>query len=572
MDENRDPESRRDFLGGIFSGAGKIVSSRIGIKARPETNYAPQPVDRSDSYLPIIRLPDTVRVYGENEVHNLDQLRGGLWAGDGVTVRTNVRTESVKVQLTADGMKPTRIAMRWQGDVKGVRRYLGDHWERSYGDAEWRAESAHRPMPWYFLAWDGKKTHAYGVLTRPSALCFWTADADGITLWMDVRCGGRGVELKGRELDVCEIIQREGLEGETPFAVHAEFCRRLCPNPRMPGICVYGTNDWYHLYGKNNPEEILRLTRIVADLAPNVENRAFSVIDAGWSPGGIEKGPFDRGNDEFGDMSALASEIKDAGLWPGIWVRPLAAAPDSPADWRLAHRPDFLDPSKPEVAQYVRQTIQRLVDWGYDLIKHDYTTWDLLGNWGFQMGSQVTADGWSFFDRSRTTAEIVNGLYDDIRYGAGEAIVLGCNTLSHLAAGIFEMNRIGDDTSGKEWERTRRMGINAIGFRIAQHGAFYAVDADVAAITAGQPWDLASQWLKLVAQSGTPLFISYDPDYLGPEHWQAIRDAFEWASTPQPLGEPLDWMNTTTPRKWRLRGQKAEFQWGAREGADPFLS
>ena len=53
-------------------------------------------------------------------------------------------------------------------------------------------------MPWYFLTHSGGRTHGYGVRVGPSAMCFWTADRAGISLWADVRCGGSPVDLGDR--------------------------------------------------------------------------------------------------------------------------------------------------------------------------------------------------------------------------------------------------------------------------------------------------------------------------------------------------------------------------------------
>jgi alpha-galactosidase len=118
------------------------------------------------------------------------------------------------------------------------------------------------------------------------------------------------------------------------------------------------------------------------------------------------------------------------------------------------------------------------------LIKHDFSTFDLTGRWGFQMADGVTEDGWTLADGGCTTAEAIIDLYRCLREAAGEdAVLLGCNTISHLAAGIFEMQRTGDDTSGKEWDHTRKMGVNCLAFRAPQHGSFYAVDADCMGLT-----------------------------------------------------------------------------------------
>ena len=80
---------------------------------------------------------------------------------------------------------------------------MGDAWERSYGELEWRGIVPHRFMPWYMIESDGseddgsfplgKTVRCFGVGVRPAAMCTWQYDSYGVTLWMDVRCGGDGV-------------------------------------------------------------------------------------------------------------------------------------------------------------------------------------------------------------------------------------------------------------------------------------------------------------------------------------------------------------------------------------------
>jgi len=89
-------------------------------------------------------------------------------------------------------------------------------------------------MPWYFLASDGQLTHGYGVKTGGASFCFWQADAAGISLWLDVRNGGGGVQLGERELAAADVVASEGQEGITPFQAARFFCRKLCAHPRLP--------------------------------------------------------------------------------------------------------------------------------------------------------------------------------------------------------------------------------------------------------------------------------------------------------------------------------------------------
>jgi alpha-galactosidase len=214
------------------------------------------------------------------------------------------------------------------------------------------------------------------------------------------------------------------------------------------------------------------------------------------------------------------------------------------------------------VKQLVADDVRRLRQWGYRLIKHDFSTIDVVGRWGREMkGGAVTSDGWSFASRARTTAEVITDLYRTIRAAAGDAVVIGCNTVSHLCAGIFELNRIGDDTSGNEWHRNPQMGVNTLAFRAPHQDAFYGADADCCPITTRLDFKKAGQWLDLVARSGTPLFVSVERKAATSEVRDALRSAFAAASKPLPLGEPLDWMTTPVPREWQLNGSRVTYDW-----------
>lgn len=113
----------------------------------------------------------------------------------------------------------------------------------------------------------------------------------------------------------------------------------------------------------------------------------------------------------------------------------------------------------------------------------------------------------------------------------------------------------------REWFPTVHNGVNCIAFRAAQHDAFYAIDADCVAITKKVEWRLSQRWLQLVAESGTPLFVSPQPEVLGPEQMEALKKSFDIASKPQATCEPLDWMETRHPARWTLLGREVSFDW-----------
>jgi alpha-galactosidase len=524
-------------------------------------------------FVNILRPPDFATAFTDRQAVKLSR-KGSRWQTDDVAVETEVRDSAMPIRVTSEKTPLMRIRLRWSAKVPELWRILNDQWERSYGDLEWRVMSGERILPWYFLAFDGSETHGYGVATAPSCFAFWQVDPAGITLWLDVRNGGNAVHLGGRTLEAATVRTQRGDAGEAPFQAARRFCRALCDKPRLPSEPVYGGNNWYYAYGRNcSAGQIERDAGLMAELAPAADNRPFIVIDDGWSVASTA-GPWEHGNLRFPDMAALAASIKLRGTRPGIWLRPLYTTAEVPDHFQLRPRDKkggvTLDPTVPEVSHLVRRDMDRMVKWGYELLKHDFSSFDLLGRWGFAMGATLTDPGWHFSDRSKTTAEVVLDLYRAIRESSGNAQVIGCNTFGHLSAGLFELQRTGDDTSGREFDRTRRMGVNTLAFRAPQHRAFFDVDADCAAITPQLPWKLASEWLDLVARSGTALFVSPDPEALTDTSKAAIRNAFAVAARRREVAEPLDWMETTTPERWRIVGQTAEYDWFGPEGGTPF--
>jgi alpha-galactosidase len=417
------------------------------------------------------------------------------------------------------------------------------------------------------------------VKTGANAFCFWQADAEGISLWLDVRNGGSGVQLGDRCLMAAEVVALRGNSDVSPYRAACALCRALAGHPRLPEKPIYGSNNWYYLYGEHmSAENVLRDVEQLAELSPLAVNSPYMVIDMGWGKAPDGAGPWTEDNLRFPEVAGLPAEMQKHGVRPGIWVRPLLTIDPRAKEWKLAgaqkpqppDSPFVIDPSRPEVLTYIQEGLRRLRGWGYELVKHDFSTFDILGRWGMEMGEELTSEGWHFADRSKTTAEIVLQFYRALRQAAGDAVLLGCNTVGHLGAGIFEVQRTGDDTSGRNWNRTRKMGVNTLGFRLPQHRTFFLADPDCAPVSKSVPLAMTCQWLDVVSRSGAALFISADPANVTPEEKSLLKTALTAAARTQPEAEPLDWMETTSPARWKLGGETEHFTWFEKEGADLF--
>lgn len=518
-------------------------------------------VNRPD-FIELTTETKTVTAKWENDDYNLDD----------INVNLNQDNEHLAIFLTAQTSKVKWIKLRWNNLSwdKNIR-FLGDAWERGYGDMEWKGMNPNRFMPWYFCAKSEAKSVCYGVKVRPSAMCFWQVDSLGMTLFLDVRCDGSGVNLKGRVIKLADVIACE-MRDCTSFEAMQEFCGQMCEDPILPKYPVYGSNNWYYAYGKSSESEILADCDYILNLTKDIENKPYMVIDDCWQEhhrlNEYNGGPWTKGNEKFPDMKALAEKLVQKGVRPGIWVRLLLNEDENiKNEWRLSHN-NCIDPTNPEALNYIKEDIKRICNWGYTLIKHDFSTFDLFGKWGFQMSPLVTDDGWHFYDDSLTSAEVVKLLYKaildaSVEASNGEALILGCNTIGHLGAGYMHINRTGDDTSGVDWERTRFMGVNTLAFRLPQHGKFYEIDADCVGIDGGISWSMNKQWADVLAQSGTPLFISVRPNILDETEKQELHEILKVASKQEHHVIPVDWEETTCPEHWQDKDHDIDckYQW-----------
>ncbi|GAA1564854.1 MULTISPECIES: hypothetical protein [Kribbella] len=482
------------------------------------------------------------------------------------------------VEVTATRI--SRVALRWSEKLPADALVLGDAWERSYGDLQWRHQQPERLLPWYFLVHSGAGTFGMGVDVQPNAFCAWTVDRDGFTLWLDLRNGGGPVHLGGRTLKAAVVRRFEdtGTPWQTLNAAVASMSTRLPARPEPAPVAgpVVGANNWYYAYGENFDEKaVLKDASTIVELADGHPVKPFSVVDDGWYPGGVcSGGPWDRGTPGvFDDMAGTAAAVKAIGARPGLWFRPLLVREPSPLASKGPHdKPGrALDPTYPEVVDGIKADLRRFKDWGFELVKHDFSTYDVFGGFGPAMGARMTDAGWQFHDPTRTTAEIVLDFYREVRSAAEDLVVIGCNTVGHLAAGLVDVQRIGDDTSGRDWERTRKMGVNTLAFRLPQHNRFFTVDADCVPCTPQTPWELNARYLDLIARSGTALFLSIDPAARTADIDRELRAGIRLAldGGAESGIEPADWLTNTTPNEWRTGGTTIEYDWSQPWGADP---
>ena len=522
----------------------------------------------------LIRLTEPVKI---------ELLREGRWTESWSKDILLEIKENGEIYVSAEESELSKIRFQYKLPEDMQNTYLyGDAWERGYGNLKWSRNNNGRIMPWYCLMTDLKTVCGYGVKVLPNALCFWTCEESSLLLTFDIRNGTEGLHLSGEKLRLAVLVAQKygnsvvedinngqiGDQMAVSGLIHhaaGAFCRLMCDKPRKLKYPVYGGNDWYCNYGNSSYDKIIRHTEKIVECAQQKDNRPYMVIDAGWQKN-FEKGncgPWEP-NEKFGDMKKLAEDIVKCGALPGIWIRPLLTGEEI-KEHNILRRDgacNVLDPSGEENLKRIQADIRKIVNWGYRFIKLDFLTFDICGKWGFSMGDEPFEGRVIFKDKTKTTAQIIKKLYRALRSSAGEDIVLlGCNTMSHLSAGIFDIQRTGDDTSGTDWELTKKMGINTLAFRMMQHQAFYAADADCVGITKLIPWECNRKWLDVLAKSGTPLFVSIAEDAWSENVKKDLQDAFKKAAVVHNPSIPIDCLEKQLPQKWVSDFGVDRYQW-----------
>nr|MBQ4319072.1 hypothetical protein [Clostridia bacterium] len=451
------------------------------------------------------------------------------------------------------------------GNLSDIILVYGDDFARYINQIPWRGVTPNSIMPWYFHAYDGERLTSYGVKTGPNAFCHFQCDDHGITLWIDVRNGGRGVEIT-EPLDVCDIICDEGTEGEDPYRTAEKFCARMCEAPVQLKTPLFGVNNWYWAYGNISHETIMTETDQLMDMCRDAVAKPYMILDDGWQlnrfsskSGSYNGGPWDRPNANFTDMAETAEAIHAKGAYAGIWFRPLLTCVPAPAEaWSAAYYKGsgfLLDPTHPYTLEKVAADTALIRSWGYELLKHDFTTYDTLN-------TTPNPDGpWNFYDKSVTNCAMLKKLYRTIQDAAGDAVVIGCNTINHLVAGIHAVQRSGGDTSGRSFEITRLDGVKCM-VRQPQNGKFFAVDPDCAAFTDMVDPQLNLDFLEMAAITGTVTLASVTPGILKPDEMKRIREIYKIASEGGRGAVPEKWVGVNNPSQYITPdGKRYDYDW-----------
>lgn len=219
------------------------------------------------------------------------------------------------------------------------------------------------------------------------------------------------------------------------------FYREQLPQSSFSMPKLTGWNTWDYYLDRVKPEDIFENVDALSKM-PFADKLDYIVLDDGWQK---EWGVW-RENDKFScGLNTVAAKINDAGFKAGIWMAPLASTKGSSLvnehpDWFCRNTdgsfycPDFLylDPTIPEVEEFILNNYRYQYKAGFRLFKIDY----LAALTKVRIFHDKNATGYSILRKLMKKVIEVTG--DDV-------VILGCSLPVQCGADIAPAMRIGVD-------------------------------------------------------------------------------------------------------------------------------
>ena len=338
--------------------------------------------------------------------------------------------------------------------------------------------------------------------------------------------------------------------------------------PTMPSseaISHSGFNTWDYFRGEISTTE---LSPVLASLQTfnriSVAKLRYFTLDDGWFP---QRGSWVFDLRKFPDgETGWAETVKKAGMEPGVWIAPFWSNKNIVESYHMTVQEEVpdnviryrVDPSDPNVHQYVIGRFRELRQSGYKYFKIDFLA----------LAYTDRPYAYSKFAPERVIREFLLKIREAIQ---PDAFLLGCSTVIASCAGVCDGARIMADIT-ENWNVAKGI-YRRIAYRYWMNGALFNTDPDFFvgrgpetlkpgafpgyALESGDrqyegfTYTEAKTWATMSFALGGHVNWGDRPDGVKPEIWDLLEVLAEFG--PGQPGAPLDLMDTEQPTKWLRR-------------------
>ena len=98
-----------------------------------------------------INLPDEVWAQLSDEWFKLNSTNGSVFSYKDIEVKVKTNGNAKGVYVSSPTQQLNAVRLKWKHNIPSNAKFLGDHWERSYGDLQWKTDRAGVKNPWYVI-------------------------------------------------------------------------------------------------------------------------------------------------------------------------------------------------------------------------------------------------------------------------------------------------------------------------------------------------------------------------------------------------------------------------------------
>lgn len=399
----------------------------------------------------------------------------------------------------------------------------------------------------------------------------------------DVASGSDGVLLLPGSMLLSDGILM--VPDESPYKAAERYSMAVSKYNRieMRHKNMTGWADWYFYYGMNSEKTVLENLDAI-DSRLKGYGIEYIQVDDGWQKikefvryesldltcTASSGAPWEENADFKSGMKQLADRIHEKGYKAGLWIRPfsimnIAKEYVDGLPWVLKHAAEeempnraTVDISREEALEWLGGLFYKLTGmWGYDYIKYDFITYDILRNGNFNLNRNEVG---SFKIRNReiTSSRAYYNALKAFREGAGrDTFLLGCNCLAGNAIGLVDGYRISGDVCIFNWELTKNMLISSA-YRYHMNGVIWQNDPDVLMVGEKLSLDKAIFWASFVGLAGGMILFGDCIPILSEERIDIIKRILPGYGG---RAKPIRLFEDAWPSVWNLPVKKEFGKW-----------